>query len=644
MVRLLLGLAACAAAVLADAVTFNVVGIREDDKDEYGVIINGKVTKLKTSPKTYPLWSANLAGVDGPFEYRYVRLDGTGKIDQQEKVARKFPSGAAFTPNEFFERSHTIHELPSLPQVYENKLEQDSPFFREGFIGSIFIEGEQSQINYLNKGGKIANENILIKGVSLNLSGASAREYAKLAYQFKFPKKDRLLDLSTLKLRNAETDPTMMREKVYVDVLNSLGVPAQQAAYVRLFLNDRPIGLFVAMEEMKGHWVKKVLHPKVEKVHPGALWKMNSCCGHEGNLQWLGPTTESYVLEDIYKNILPGKNPKNDLMKDLIVFMKAIKEFDPKETENPIGYWNKHMDLDMFLKSMVMEFLAGAWDAYWKSGSNYQIYNDPLTSKWMWLPTDFDDTFGTAFEGKIESYRLIPKKNENGFESPLAQKLIIECPEINERFEAILKDTVNYVFKPDALDPRLEGYRRMLHEDIVWDRALPRVSKGKNNKFTVADLTKGLDHGVESKFGLREWIKKRAEEVQKSLDFKALKGTPGRVAPHVMNHVQSAYGIGSKIKTEGVKINVTSVNKPKAAAPVIAVAGGVKASPKASPKAPIQVKNTGANKEISAHPQNKDNSISKEGVSGDHKGNAAQSLKGQWAALGALLPVVMLAL
>ena len=153
------------------------------------------------------------------------------------------------------------------------------------------------------------NENTKISNVTFNLSGAPAREYAKLAYQFKFPKKNRLLDLALLKLRSEETDATMMREKLYVDILNSLGIPAQQAAYVRLFLNNQPIGLYVAMEEMKKHWTKKVLHPNVKKVKAGALKKMNSCYGHEGNLEWLGSTAKSNVVGDIYKDILLGKNP-----------------------------------------------------------------------------------------------------------------------------------------------------------------------------------------------------------------------------------------------------------------------------------------------------------------------------------------------
>ncbi|KAG0281505.1 hypothetical protein BGZ95_002747 [Linnemannia exigua] len=631
MVRLLLGLTACAAMAMAD-VTFNVVGLHEDAGDSFGVMVNGKLTKLTTNTDIYPLWSANVAGVNAPLTYKYVQLEKNGKVSKQEKADRNLPAGAVHTPNEFFDRSHTLHNLPPLPQVYDNKLEQNSPFFREGYIGNMFVEGDPAKIKYLNKGGadfhpnpiKVniqyigANENVKISNVTFNLSGASAREYAKLAYKFKFPKKNRLLDLATLKFRSAETDATMMREKLYVDILNSLGVPTQQSAYVRLFLNNQPIGLYVAMEEMKKHWIKKVLHPNVKKVKAGALWKMNSCCGHEGNLEWLGPTTKSYVIGDIYKNILPGKNPKDDLMADLIVFMKDLKDYDPKKVEDPIAYWEQRLDLDVFLRSMAMEHLTGAWDAYWKSGSNYQIYKDPLTNKWIWLPTDFDDTFGTSYDGKIDSYRMIPKKNANGFESPLAQKLIMETPQINARFEQILKDTVNTVFKPEALTPRLEAYKKMIQEDVAWDRVQPRVSKGKSEKFTIEDLHKGLRDGTKDNWGLMSWIEKRTAEVQKSLKFKVQAGTASKVALHKITTLNNPFG--DVVAKQSTTISQASV-------PVVAGGDMDAASVAVDPK-----KDGASSSSSSAATQQND------------KKSSAESLKSQWTVLGAVAVAVFFAL
>ncbi|KAG0099014.1 hypothetical protein BGZ93_009516 [Podila epicladia] len=75
---------------------------------------------------------------------------------------------------------------------------------------------------------------------------------------------------------------------------------------------------------------------------------MNGCCGKEANLEWQGPTIKSYNIDD---NSSPmsraGTCPKDNDVVDLIAFI------------------------------MLMEYLMAALDAYWISGSNYQMYRGP---------------------------------------------------------------------------------------------------------------------------------------------------------------------------------------------------------------------------------------------------------------------------
>ncbi|KAF9975660.1 hypothetical protein BGZ73_000616 [Actinomortierella ambigua] len=636
MVRVLLGLAACATIALAD-ISFNVVGLREDNTDSYGVMINNQLHKLTTNKASYPLWSGNVAGIDAPVTYKYVQLDKAGKVVAQDKAEHRLPAGATRTPNDFFGRKATMYNLPELPQVYENTLQQNSPFFRDGYIGSIFIHGNEADWKKLNIAGaesfpdpiKVrlqyigANENVAVDNVAMKLSGASAREYSKLAYQFKFPKNTPLLDLSTLKLRNAETDPTFIRERLYVDLLNKIGVPAQQASYIRLFFNDRPVGLFLALEEMKKNWVRKVLHPNIPNVEVGSIWKMNTNGnpkndgGGEGNLEWLGPTTKSYIIGDVYKPIALGKNvPKNDIMQDLIKLMKDIKDYNPKTNKDPVAFWEQRMNLDLFLKSMAMEYLTGAWDAYWQSGSNYQLYHDPTNDKWIWLPTDFDDTFGTSYDGDIESYRKIPRVNENGFTSPLAFKLIMDTPQINAKFEEYVKTIVSVLFKPQALNPRIDAYVKMIEEDVAWDRKLPRVAKGKSNKFSADDLHKGLMKGIGSEYGLKTWIKERADQIQKDHKIKVPVAVTSRIQAHNMHpNLMSVYGL--KAANANPKDTKTQSAAPVAAKKPDAAATGNLSGDDA--KKPI------------------------EQPSGDKVASSANMAPDQWVALSTLVAMIVLA-
>ncbi|KAG9062188.1 hypothetical protein KI688_006520 [Linnemannia hyalina] len=612
---------------------FNVIGLREVDVDEFGVMINGKVTKLRTSKEAYPLWSANVAGIDAPLEYQYVRLSKGGEVHKESKP-RKLPVGAVHTPNDFFDRPDTLHKLPALPQVFENKLEQNSPFFREGYIGNLFVEGDPKAWSVINSGGgkwwepkpvnvKVhyfgANDNVKISNVKLKLSGGQTRSYSKLPYKFQFPKGQSLLDISVLKLRSAETDPTMMREKLYIDILNTLGVPAPQTAYVRLFFNQKPVGLYVAQEVMKKHWLTTVLHPKHNGTRKtGSLWKMGADNDQQASLLWKGPTTASYSFGHIYKSLLPGNNPKNDLMRDLIKLMADIKSFDPKKEKDPIGYWEKRLDLDVFLKAMAMEYLTGFWDGYWTSGSNYQMYNNPATGLWTWLPIDYDDTFGSSYSGEPGSYRKFRMQHE----SPLVKKLILESPQIRARFEAILKDTVSYVFKPQALMPRISAYRDMILNDVKWDRSLPRLNKGETEGFTVEDLSKGVADGEKGKWGLKRWIVKRTEGVEKDLKFKVLPGTPSKVQPHVMTKLQSAYGIPAKEETSPASMG--DENRDTVANGDDTVGGG--------------------DMEGDTSIQRDSASSSSIGHQADKTKNSAMSLRSEWATFIAALALIALTL
>jgi hypothetical protein len=69
--------------------------------------------------------------------------------------------------------------------------------------------------------------------VSLKVSGHSSRTWAKVPYKLKLKTQDGLYDRWSLKLRPEATDATLIREKLYSDVLHASGVLGPQGAYAR---------------------------------------------------------------------------------------------------------------------------------------------------------------------------------------------------------------------------------------------------------------------------------------------------------------------------------------------------------------------------------------------------------------------------
>jgi hypothetical protein len=485
-----------------------------------------------------------------------------------------------------------------------------------------------------------ANENVVIEDAKIELSGHSMREYAKLTYHLKFPEATPLLDLTSLKLRSGENDKSMIREKLYVNLLNNIGVPAQQTTYIRLFWNGEPIGLFVAMEVLRENWVRKVLHPNITNVPVGSLWRMNASSGKEANLQWLGPATKSHDIYDRYILLVKNQNGRKDSdMLDLVAFMKDLKDYDPKKTKDPIAYWQKRLDLDIFLKSMVMEYLTTAFDAYWQSGSNYQMYHDPVTKKWVWLPMDFDDTFSRD----IVSYKKIPRINKKGFESHLVSKLILDTPAINAKFEDHVKTITSYIFKPQALNPYLDAHLHMIEEDVAWDRKLPRVAKGgRTYNFKLEDLYKGVQQE------LKAWIKERHAQIQKDMHFKAPTVVTNRVPAHNMHPKQlSVYGIKPQpVEPKNIKVPASVADAvpasvadavPASVADAVpaSVADAVPASvADAVPTAPTADQEAGDTEDMKEE--------SATAITGEKISNSASMTGSHWATLGALVAAVVL--
>lgn len=256
----------------------------------------------------------------------------------------------------------------------------------------------------------------------------------------------------------------------------------------------------------------------------------------QADLQYLGPNSADYPT-DVYKMKTLGANPIDAPMTQLIQFMKDLADFDVA-SNSAIDYWNGRLDLNGFLRNMAMEYLAGSWDAYWYSGSNYFIYFNPALGegvnkgRWQWISTDFDGTFGDGDPtDTLTTYNAYA--DFNGHDRPMISKLILANRDIKARFEQILRETVGYAFKPDGLFPRLEAYERMLAWDVAWDDSL-NVRRadylGKTYGWTENDFHASIAGPVKDmNVGIKPWILQRVAGLEAQLGFKVQPGALDRV-------------------------------------------------------------------------------------------------------------------
>ncbi|KAF9964278.1 hypothetical protein BGZ73_001931, partial [Actinomortierella ambigua] len=309
----------------------------------------------------------------------------------------------------------------------------------------------------------------------------------------------------------------MIREKLYVDLVNSVGVPTYQATYVRVFVNKKPHGFYVMVDDIEPPFLSTFVHGGriTKEKEMGSLYQMGShVLGLEATMQWNGTKTADYHPE-IYENKILGQNTKEEPMAQFIDFMKDLRDWDPSSS-NGVAYWQSRLDLDGYLRSMALEYLTGHWDAYWWKGNNYFMYYNVETKVWQFIPTDYDSTFS---DGNLASVNVPYKEfaktrlSRKGKDHPLITKLIYKNKDIAARFENILKSITLAVFNNKALDKRIDAYKQLIRQDVEWDYKIDRSAQpGKNNKWTIAEFDQSIVGPVRTvSFGIKPWIKNRAD-------------------------------------------------------------------------------------------------------------------------------------
>ncbi|KAM3589453.1 hypothetical protein VKS41_000317 [Umbelopsis sp. WA50703] len=511
-------------------ITYNVVVSPEFASHIVGVAINDDIYPLAANPDA-PLLYSGMA--PGETSYRYVIVDSLDNkvLLDFEKFQRPAINTLDRTYNEVFGRAWNQLSLPTIPKLYdypypvpENKL------FEEGTISTIHFRADQAEIDNMHT--QFA-EAIKVKGVmtyisydsvqtfenvKIKIGGHSTRSWAKVPYKIKISNKSSangLYGRHHLKLRSEATDPTLVREKLYTDMLASMGVITSKGSYVRLYINDRAIGIFLLIDNIVSEdFVKQTIHPG-EEVQLGTLVKGDAGKGeHAANLNYVGPNSLLYDPK-VYEVKSDGE-PEGTAMNHLIDFMSFIQEYQPTTNEADLQAFSARLDMNSFLRSMVLEWLT--------AGNNYALYQHPTTMQYLYLPMDFDFTFGNGLEkdqdalatGKVEEFT-----QNRQIHSYLYEK-VMRIPVFQELYNTILYDSITKIFNLEITEPRMNALAYMLQHEVNWDHSLTRQSVGIHQARLDIDYLATFDEGtgdVDMSYGLRQWIKIKEQTVKAMFDL-----------------------------------------------------------------------------------------------------------------------------
>lgn len=459
-----------------------------------GVIVDNVTYPLKPNQNASILYSGEAPIAQSG--YRYVKIEKANNNTQVEPFFRNATQNS--TVNEFFNRTWNSLNLSQLPTVYpplEPIHRIQSKLHIDGQIPTIHVIANQTQIDAMHASNSTEDISVMTnvtyvslddtlnyQGVEISLAGRSSRWLPKLSYNLKLDKEDRLYDYRRLKLRALDTDPSYIREQLAYDILKSVGLASSEFSYVRLFLNDRELGLFGVIDTFKDPWLANVFANGSTDYKNGILYQ-GLYASAASNAQNLTSDLSYYDNSTLYElgqykiKQKPAKGKEN--YKNLQKFTKFIQEAPTNSTEE----WKKHLDTDAFLRSMALEVLLGYSDGYLTMADNYYLYQNPETDNFFFISSDMDLTQGSAMFDLDRMWNGNYSTFPNMYVRPLTNK-ILQVPEFKQQFEDLLVNISQKLTNPVVLNDRINDLVDMIKEDVAWDVTLPRVANDLLSQMT----------------------------------------------------------------------------------------------------------------------------------------------------------------
>ena len=118
--------------------------------------------------------------------------------------------------------------------------------------------------------------------------------------------------LEEINLNNNFKDPTMIREKMYLDLLNKQGLPAPRATYAKVYINEKYWGLYLLTDNIDHIFLKTRFNDSRGNLYQGEPL---------ATFTYLGNEQSKYFNKYVLKNNLK----KND-WSDLVKFIKLIND------------------------------------------------------------------------------------------------------------------------------------------------------------------------------------------------------------------------------------------------------------------------------------------------------------------------------
>ena len=282
-------------------------------------------------------------------------------------------------------------------------------------------------------------------------------------------KDQRFYGFKQLNLNNNFDDKSLMREKVAGDLFRVFGLPVAKSAYYEVYINyqgkSQYFGLYTLVEEVDNTVIKTQF-----TNGDGNLYKPEGTAA--------GFALGKYNTTDFYKKTNEVAGDYSDVKALYDALHSALRISDPMTWRELLSL---KINMDLYLRWLAANTVMQNWDTYGRMTHNYYLYNDPSTSKLVWIPWDNNEALQ---EGKMGGSIAI---NLGGVTSEWP---LISFIASDETYFALYKqyarEFASTVFEPSKMYAKYDYFGNLIRESVIKEESGYTFLKNGASDFSSA--------------------------------------------------------------------------------------------------------------------------------------------------------------
>jgi hypothetical protein len=348
-----------------------------------------------------------------------------------------------------------------------------------------------------------------LEDIGFRLRGNTSRYSQKKSFKISFNEYvqgRKYQDVKKINLNGQHNDPTLVREKLFYDTWNKIGMPERRTSFVKLFINFQYYGLYTNLEELDKDWLQRVYGE-----NDGNLYK----CTYPADLVYLGTSPQTY--KDINSYSATGGRAydlqTNESVDDYRDLVELILTLSLNNDSLFISHVSKELDVDEVLKAFALDVATGNWDDYMYNKNNYFLYHNLTSGKFEFISYDTDNTFGVDWMDQDWATRNCLDWYYHSEPRPLASRLL-SIPAYKKKYEHYLDTIARFIIHPDSIFGHIDS----LHSLIAY-AAYQDTYRTLDYGYTTYDFDNGFSQTIDSHtpYGIKPFLTMRKSKILEQL-------------------------------------------------------------------------------------------------------------------------------